>query len=182
MKRTILVAMLPVFLAGCHGGTAPQDTVVKINKYTISRAEFEREFKDSRFGRDDTPQSRKEFLGNLIDRVLILQDAQRNGLDNDPQFLKMVEKFWEQSLLRLALEKKTKEIAGGSSVSDKAIEETYQQMLKEGKTAKPYEEAYQQIKWEMTRLKESRMMSDWLALLHKNAYIRIRKGLAAEDK
>jgi len=153
MKNLILVFMIPVFLVGCSQGNKSKDVEVKINNYEISKAEFEQEFKDSSFGRDDTAQSRKEFLDNLVDRILILQDAQKNGLDNDPKFLKMVEKFWMQSLLRLALEKKSKEISGTS--------------LGSGDTVK---------------LNESRLMNDWLTQLHKNANIQVKKDLIPRDK
>ena len=182
MKKFILVFIIPVFLAACSGGPKRADTVIKINNYEITRSEFEQEFKDSVFGRVDTQQSRKEFLDNLIDRILILQEAQKEGLDNDPHFLKMVEKFWAQSLLKLALEKKSKEIAGAALVSDKTIEEVYQKMTAEGKTTRPYEEMYQQIKWDMIKLQESQMMSQWLTQLHKSAVIQVNKGLVANNK
>ena len=50
-----------------------------------------------------------EFLKNMITQKLILLDAERRGLDRDPQFLKMIENFWQQSLLTFALQEKTKE-------------------------------------------------------------------------
>jgi hypothetical protein len=182
MKNLILVFMIPVFIVGCTRCDKQKDAVIKINNYEISKAEFEQEFKDSSFASDDTPQSRKDFLDNLVDRILILQDAQKNNLDNDPRFLKMVEKFWMQSLLRLALEKKSKDIAVASLVSDKDIEESYQGMLKDGKTTKSYKEIYQQIKRDITKLKESQIMSEWLTQLHKNADIQVNKDLIPKNK
>jgi len=182
MKKMILVFMLPVFLVGCAQSDRPKDAVIKINDYMISKAEFIREFKDSSFAGVDSPQSRKAFLDNLIDRVLILQDAQKNNLDNDPRFLKMVENFWMQSLLRLALERKSKEIIGASFVSDREVEKAYQGMLKDGKAARPYEMMYQEIKRDLTKLKETRMMSQWLTQLHKDADIQVNKDLLPKDK
>ena len=114
-------------VAGMHD---EKFVAVKINNYEISKAEFEQEFKDSGFGMVDTVQSRKDFLDNLVYRILIMQDSQKSGLDNGPQFLKMIEKFWINSLLKLALEKKSQEFAGASFVSDKTVEEAYQKMLK----------------------------------------------------
>ncbi|MFA5096080.1 MAG: SurA N-terminal domain-containing protein [Candidatus Omnitrophota bacterium] len=109
MKKLAVFLALSVFLAGCYCRGKSQEIAVKVNDYEISATEFEQEFKDSNFGRTDTAQSRKDFLDNLVNRILILQDAQEQGLDKDPKFLKMVEKFWAQSLLRLAIEKKNKE-------------------------------------------------------------------------
>jgi len=119
MKNLIVLLASIIFLSGCSGHDKAQATALKINNYEISQAEFEQEFKDSSFSALDTPQSRKDFLANLVDRILILQDAQREGLDKDPKFLKIVEKFWAQSLLRLAIEKKSKEFRDVSSASGK---------------------------------------------------------------
>jgi hypothetical protein len=174
--------MLPVFLVGCGQSNKPKDAVIKINNYMISKVEFDRQFKDSSFAAVDTRESRKAFLDNLIDRVLILQDAQKNNLDNDPRFLKMVENFWMQSLLRLALERKSKEIIGASFVSDREVEEVYQRMLKNGKAAKPYEAMYQGIKRDLTEYKETRMLNQWLTQLHKDADIQVNKDLLPKDK
>jgi len=153
MKKLIFVFMIPVFIVGCVQHDAPKDAVIKINNYEISKAEFEEEFKDSSFAVDDSLQGRKEFLDNLVDRILILQDAQKKGLDNDPQFLKMVEKFWMHSLLRLALEKKSKEISG-TILGNK----------------------------DTTKLNESSLMSDWLTQLHKHADIQVKKDLIPNNK
>ena len=174
--------MIPAFLVGCTRYDKPKDVAVKINNYEISKAEFEQEFKDSGFGMVDTVQSRKDFLDNLVYRILIMQDSQKSGLDNGPQFLKMIEKFWINSLLKLALEKKSQEFAGASFVSDKTVEEAYQKMLKEGKTTKSYEEMYLQIKWDITKVKESQLMKSWLKQLQENANIRINKDLTLKDK
>lgn len=181
MNKIILVLIMSVFIVGCSCQDKPKHIAIKINNYQISEEEFEKEFKDSSFGRFDSRESRKEFLDNLVDRILILQDAQKRGLDNDPQFLKMVEKFWMQSLLRLALEKKTEEASGALPVEDRDVEEAYQVMLKEGKASKPYKDMYQQIKQGIISMNESRLMNDWLVQLHKNADIRINKDLIATD-
>lgn len=182
MKRLILMLLIPVFLVGCSGRSKPKDIVVKINNYEISKAEFEQEFKDSSFGRVNTPESRKEFLDNLINRILILQDAENKGLDNDPKFLKIIEKFWVQSLLKLALEKKSQELVRVSLVSNTAVNEAYQKMLKDGKTTKSYEEMYKVIKWDLLKQKEVQMTNDWLIGLYKDANIEVNKDLIFSHK
>lgn len=182
MKRYIIFLCMILFVFGCTGKPKNKEMLVKVNNYEITRQEFEEEFKASSFGRNNTLESRKEFLDNLINQKIILQDAQRKGLDKENNFLKMIEKFWEQSLLKLALDRKTKEIAGSALVSDKTIEDAYNKMLKEGKTNKTYDQMYHQIKWEITKLKESQMMNDWIAELHKKADIEINYDLLKQDK
>ncbi len=177
MKKYILVLFLSVFAFGCNPAPKNQVVIAKVNNYTITRQEFEQEFKDSVFSRIDTPESRIEFLNNLINRKVILQEAEAQNLDKQRNFLKLIEKFWEQSLLRVALEKKTQEIAGRVGASDKEIEETYKNMVKEGKTTKSYEQAYPEIKWLIIRAKESKLMTDWLQGLRKNAHIEINPNM-----
>lgn len=178
MRRHWIVLFILLFVFGCSGQSENKVILAKINNYKITHEEFEEEFKESSFGRTDTLESRKEFLNNLIDRKLILQDAQSKGLDKDKNFLKMIERFWEQSLLKIALDRKTKEIAGsGLLVTDKMIEEEYNRMVKEGKTDKTYDQMYSQIKWELTKGKESQLMNEWVSELHKKAEIKINYDL-----
>jgi hypothetical protein len=177
MRRHWIVLFVLLFIFGCSRQTENKVVLAKINNYEITQEEFEEEFKASAYGSVDTLESRKEFLNTLINRKLILQDAQKKGLDKDKSFLKMIERFWEQSLLKLTLERKSKEIAGSALVSDRTIEETYNKMLNEGKTDKPYDQMYQQIKWELIKNKESQLMNDWVSELHKKAEININYDL-----
>lgn len=182
MKKYALLLFVAILALGCGRSPKEKAVLARINNYEITRQEFEQEFKDSSFGRADTLESRNEFLNILINRKLILQDAQKKGLDRDKSFLKMIERFWEQSLLKLALDRKSKEIAGSVSVDDKAVEEGYQKMLGEGKIDKAYDQAYSQVKWELTRDKESAIMSGWVLGLRKNAEIAVNSDLLKEDK
>lgn len=182
MKKYLLILFLSIFIFGCNPAPKNKTIIAVINGYTLTKEEFEQEFKDSVFSRIDTPESRIEFLNNLINRKIILQEAEAKNLDKQKSFLKLIEKFWEQSLLRVALEEKTQELAGKVSVSDKEIRESYDLMVKEGKTNKTYEQAYPEIKWMAIRAKESKLMTDWLQGLRKNAHIQINPNMLKEDK
>ncbi len=119
MKNKIIFLLMILLIAGC-GCPLPKDKKVlaKINNYEIGLDEFKAQFLASPYSKDNTPETRKEFLKMLIGRKLILQDAQAKGLDKEKDFLKMIERFWEQSLLKLALERKSREIAGSVGVKD----------------------------------------------------------------
>ena len=149
----LLLFCVIIFLSGCccqnPSGAKTDDTAVSINNYNITRDEFEKEFKDSAYGRTDTPESRKNFLESLIDRKLILQEAQKEGLDKEKNFLKMIEKFWEQSLLKIALDRKTKEIESRVSAAGQ----------------------------DANRVEESKMMDDWINGLRVNAHIKVKEDI-----
>lgn len=177
MKKYIVLLFMVMLIGGCGPANKDKSALVKINNYEINKEEFEEGFKTSSFGVTDSEESRKEFLENLIDRKLILQDAQKQGLDKEASFLKAIERFWEQSLLKIALDKKSKEIAGSVSISDKEIEDRYNKMISEDKTDKSYGQMYKQIKREITKVKESQLMEDWLSDLRKKADIKIDSDL-----
>jgi len=182
-KNFAFLLLLALALCGC---TKPADkdkqVVARINNYEITKDEFNAEFQASPYSRSDTLDSRKEFLNTLINRKLILQDAEAKGLDEDKDFLKMVEHFWEQSLLKLVLDRESKEIAGAVMVTDKEIEALYSKLKTEGKTDKTYDALYSQLKWELTRIKETRMLADWLSALRNKSDIRLNLELIKENK
>ncbi len=109
MKHWILMIGLSVLLGCQPKGPTLQKVVAQVGPYTITQNEFEEAYRESAYAKQDTPSSRQAFLDHLIDQKLILLDAQRQGLDKDPRFLGMVESFWQQSLLTVALQQKTKE-------------------------------------------------------------------------
>ena len=151
MNKILIFLLLLIWPLGCCPTTHKKQILAKVNNYEITLAEFDEEFKNSPFNKDNNPESRAEFLQFLINRKLILQDAEAKGLDRNKDFLKMIGNFWEQSLLKLALEKKSREISTAISVSD--------------------------AEWDINREKETAAMDDWVAKLKKQAHIQINEAL-----
>ena len=144
MKRYMTILFLLFLAAGCCRAPEQKDVLARVNNYEITKEEFADEFKASRFSKSDSPDARKEFLETLINRKLILQEAQAGRLDRDANFLKAIQRFWEQSLLKLAIERKVNEIAASSSMSDRGVKEA-----------------------------EERLLNDWIAALKKKADISV---------
>lgn len=173
-KLLIAIFLLITILILFKLNTAkPEEYLVKINNYTITPQEFNQEFLASAYAKNDTPQSRKEFLDMLIRRKLVIQDAQARGLDKDKEFLKSIERFWEQSLLKRVMDEKSKEVNGSVVVADKAVEAIYNKLKSEGKTDKSYEEMYNPLKWSLVKIEESRTIDKWLTSLYEKSDIRI---------
>ncbi len=105
-------------LQGCARNTPRGDVIVTIGNYSLYRDDFMSEL--SLY----PPAYREEFskeqiLNEIIQKKVLLLEAQRMGLDKDPQFMKMIERFWEQSLLRSLLEMKSREILSSIPETDK---------------------------------------------------------------
>lgn len=107
--RLIIGTIMLAFVLGCQSKESQQPVVARVGAYVITQDEFEDAYKNSAYGRQHNPFYRSAFLNNMIDQKLILLDAERRGLDRDPQFLKMIENFYQQSLLTITLQEKTKE-------------------------------------------------------------------------
>lgn len=170
MKRMFMVVLLAL-CAGCSN-SREEASVVKINTYAISPQEFEVEFRESAFGRQNTMEARKQFLDTLVNRKLIMQDAEKLGIDKEVDFLKSIERYWEQMLLKAYLDRKGRELAGKVQISDAAVEQAYKKLSAEGKTELPYDQMYQQLKWQLTRDKESQLMNEWVDTLRRRAVIK----------
>lgn len=107
--RLVIGSIILVFILGCQSKEPPQAVVARVGTYVITKDEFDEAYKNSAQAREHDLSYRSAFLNNMINQKLILLDAQRRGLDRDPQFLKMVENFWQQSLLTFALQEKNRE-------------------------------------------------------------------------
>ena len=183
MKFQYSVLIIFSLLVGCGKPPVPQEVVVKINDRIVAADEFEDGFMQSAYAlRVDKIEARKDYLDNLINQKLIVQYAVAKGFDKQPDFLRSVERFWEQSLMTVALGVKTKEIHGTMRVHDDNIHRLYDQMIKEGVTNKSYEEMYPQIKWQAERQIESQLLNDWLDKRRKDSQIEINLEYFKKDK
>lgn len=178
MKRYMIFLFgLSVIMLGCAKQDEPGPILARVNNYEITLTEFQERFQNSSYATKDTLKSRKDFLDVLINQKLMLQQAQADGLDKSQDFLKSIERFWEQSLLTRVLEKKSNEISSPIIVSNKEIEERYKILEQEGKADKPYDQMYSQIKWELTRAKGTDPMNRWLDELHNKSQINVNYDL-----
>ncbi len=181
--KYFLVVTVCLVLVGCGKAEPPKKIIAQINDYEVTVEEFEQGFLQSAYAmREDKAKARHEYLDNLISQKLILQDAQKKNLDKDKEFLKSIERFWEQSLLTMAIGTKTKEIAGSLQVPADQIQKLYQQMVKEGLTTQSYEEMYPQIKWQAAKQFEAQMLTSWMDSLRQNANIKVNESLLKAAK
>ena len=73
---------------------------------------------------------KEQLLNDVIEKKVLLLEARRQGLDRNPEFMKMVERFWEQSLLRSLLNKKSEEILSSIPGTEKDRNQKASGMIK----------------------------------------------------
>ena len=168
MKKLIVLALLVLLILGCIWFKGNKKPAIKIGKIQINSERFQREFELSGFAKEG---KKKDFLDTFISRKLILLEAEKLGLDKDPEFLRDVQDFWEQSLLKLVLDKKIKELVVDVSIDEEEIRSYYMKNKDKEFADKEFEQAYDQIKWILLRNKQRDAIGNWMDYLKNDAEV-----------
>lgn len=180
MKQMLWIVLIIASFAtgGCFKQKPPEEVVAKVNNYQIYLSEFEEGFAASPYAaRTDKLLARQEYLSSMVDRKLILQDAQKKNIDKEKEFLKSIERFWEQSLLTVAVGNKTVELSKAVKVREQDVRKIYDEMVRDGITTKAYEEIYSQIKWQAQKQVEAAKLNEWIDGLRKGSTVQINEDL-----
>lgn len=166
--RWFLICVFIIGISGCK----PKETVaLSIGKVPVTSEEFEEAFIRSNFALDNK-EGRKKFLEFFISAKLVLIEAERMGLDKDPRFLQNVQHYWEQALLKQAVDIKSKESVPAEFSDERSLRAYYEQH-KENFSGKDFNEVRGQIKWILLRAEQSKAIDDWIALLRKKTDVKV---------
>jgi len=162
------------FVAGCSSGNnSPEKrTVAQINKYKMTTDDLRYEFKNAPYDESallKTENGRKKYLGGLIEKEILLQEAQRQGIDREKDFMKSIENYWEQALLKILLERKSKEISSLINAYDNEIGEYY----KNSGEDLPLSKVKNEIRDIIKQKKQTDAMNAWIDELKKRSYIKV---------
>jgi len=129
----ILFFVLAVVLsmAACARKKTSQEIVAVVNDYKMTVEDFNYEAKDVlRMGIiiGDIPVIKKDILDALIVKELLIQEAQKRNFDKDKNFMKTIELYWEQTLIKNLLTKKSREIERAITVYENEILDYYNKM------------------------------------------------------
>jgi hypothetical protein len=167
-KLTILT--VSIFLCLCSGCQKKEKVAIRIGDIPITVQEFNEAFEEGRF-QYGVEFSRKDFLDSYIAKKLILKEAEDLRLDHDPQILKSLQIFWEQTLLKLALARKINEVTVPIQITDEEIYGFYEDNQEEDFAGKEFSEVREEIKLLIFRQKQQRALLDWTDNLNKKKKI-----------
>ena len=164
------------FIAGCSSGNNNHENkiVAQINKYKMTEEDLRYEFRNAPYDEIEllkTEEGRKRYLAGVIEKEALLQEAQRRGLDREKEFMKSIENYWEQALLKMLFERRIKEISGNIYISNNEIDEYYRGS---GEDA-PLSKVKNNIRDAIKQKKESEAMNAWIEELKNKAYININE-------
>lgn len=172
-SRLLLFAIVILSSMSC---ASKEETAISIDGIKITKSEFERDFQKFNLSKPDTKEARKEFIDNIVNRKLILKEAETTNLDKDPAFLEDVQDFWEQSLLKLAVDKKAKQLFMNIKINDKEIEDFYN-ANKDKFGDKSMADVYGEMRLILFKKKQQDAVTDWLDVLKKNANVKVNYKL-----
>lgn len=175
----ILGFSLPEF--ACSPKPSSEKIAVQINDHAVTTSEFETLYSEVAPEEEDK-ESRENFLENLITRKLLLLEAQKQGLDQQKEFLKSIKNFWEQSLLKEVVDKKMAEVSSRAGVSEQEIEKAYRQWTVQNPgSLKGEEEMRETLRWQVIQEKQAQALQEWTDQLRSQAKIQVdRKAIGLE--
>ena len=127
-----------VFITGCGkapgaGGSASKDerVLARINNVGLTVSDFKDDagpLLTKKYLSHSPLKQKGQILEELITKEVMLQEAQKLGLDKERSFMKDIEGYWEQALIKSLISKKLKECSSCLTVSDRDVLDEYARM------------------------------------------------------
>lgn len=177
----LIVAFLILTVAAGCGRRRSDRILATVNNYKMTVEDFDYESKEIfRMGRviGDTPNTKEEILDALIVKEILLQEAQKQGLDKDKEFMRSIEQYWEQTLIKELMKKKFKEIHDKVTVYEEEVLEYYRYELRDKES--PLEDVRSTITREIRSKKERKLLDEWIDEMRSRSRIRVNKNVFNE--
>jgi len=173
MKKRHIVAAVMVFVAALAAGCAqrPDETkvVARINRYQATVDDFRQEAAMNLPG-----TTKDQILDDMVTKELLLEQAQKMGLDKDTRFMKEIENYWKQTLIKRLIRIKGEEFLAAAVVGDDEVKAGYDRLVEESEgRIGAYEKVAGRIREALKREKAQAMLEAWVSGLSKNADIKI---------
>lgn len=101
--------LIVCFCSGCGKKGNGSQVVARINDYVMTVADMEDEIKYSPYAAE-VMENLEKTLDLAVRKQVLIQEAQRQGLDRKKSFMKTIERYWRQTLIKELLEKETQRI------------------------------------------------------------------------
>lgn len=176
---SFLALITLLFFAGCSSDSSveeePGEIMLKIDDYTLTKQEFNKMFRfeieaDRNF--DLSGSAEVAFINELIRKQLLIQQAQKLKLDHEEAFRQTIQRYWESTLIRDLLRKKSEEFKQQTPVTGEEVRQYFDenQMDFGGQTFESVEDSIKEL---IEHEKISEMMNGWLDQLVDSASIKV---------
>jgi len=135
-----LCAALPLLVWGCslspgeRGAPGEERVIARVNDYEIFDSDLAYAFGQAEYSERITPEDatslealemKLRLMDQLVTRKVLIREAQKQDFDKKPEFMKEIERYWEQALLKFILNKKSKELMGSVTAEEWEIRNEY---------------------------------------------------------
>jgi hypothetical protein len=172
----LITVFLPVLLVSCSGESGKEgDYLVRVNDYRISQGDvdallkLEAELDSNFYVSQDT---RGEFIRDLIETQLLIQEAKKLKLDSREQFRQTIQRYWESTLIRDLIAEKSQKIRATTVVSREEIEAYYQEH--QASLGGSLDELAAELASQIEERKVTAAIAAWITELRDQANIEIR--------
>lgn len=187
---SIMLAGGTALLSGCGQNPSevrPSKPVVTVNQLELTEQELREELKTAALPvpmQAGSAGEEPEWLSRVIERELLVQEAQRLGLDRQPDFMRMIERFWKGGLIKLLLNRKGQEIGDKIRVYEPEIEAYYQELVEEaqGQPVEPLPALRSEIERTLREKKQADEMDRWISELREKAKVMVDREAVSQLK
>ena len=182
IRTFLLLVMIALLgLTACSDQEAPKGEVIaKINDYEMTRDEFYKRLAEEARYYDHMQMDRsiiEAYLEQSIRKELLIQEAVRRKLDREENFMRSIERFWENTLIRNVLEVQSEELKKKVFVSEEEIRSAYKEIKELDPNAAPLEELRERISQSLYDEKLTKAIDDWVDDLRAEADIVVDKTM-----
>lgn len=128
----VLFLLVIAVAAGCAKSVDKGQIVARINNYRLTVDDFMQEAKLNLPGmllKDSSGAVKEELYNDIVTNELILQQAEKMNLDKDKAFMKEIENYWKQALIKRLINIKGAEFLAMVKGEDKAQKKEKAQAL-----------------------------------------------------
>lgn len=133
-----LALALSLLAAGGCGADSPSkespNWVARCGQVSVTEPEFQAFCRQQSHRNPDlqlTPEQERELLEKLVEKKLMLLEAEKLKLDQDPEFIQDLREMREQALMKRLFTRKAAELAKQAKVTDEEIHRYYEEMRQE---------------------------------------------------
>ncbi|MBN3038426.1 MAG: hypothetical protein JW869_03290 [Candidatus Omnitrophica bacterium] len=135
-KKFVLPVIMLVCLCciGLGCGKKPDDkqVVAKVNDFVMTVADLKEEIENAPYAAKNA-QNLEEILDLAVKKQILIQEAQRQGLHLKSSFMKTIERYWEQTLIRELLREENEQVFASGVPADlrnKTLDENLDKIYK----------------------------------------------------
>lgn len=111
---SVIIVGITCLCFGCGQKAKEEKVVARVNNYAMTVKDLEEEIKNAPYVAEEVRDLEK-VLDLAVRKQVLIQEAQRQGLDRNKSFMKTIERYWEQTLIKELLQKETCKIYEGVS-------------------------------------------------------------------